>query len=438
MKKLILFIILSITTVCSKAQRQTENDGNWSLQFLVLKQTAEADVMIRVGDIDNLGFGFHEDFNPFTGKSTDSHGFPWNADPADAKGTDRIMVPGSYKPFNGKNQDGYTSTTQRPKNNPASILIPLRELRGQSLDSAALQVFIDDFQSPSMQSRFQFKVNGLRFTESEKMIAHIDQTGPVGKLITIRFTPELMQKLTGDSLVISIDDMTTGTGDGFAIDFVKLLVNPRLIYKGIVQGIVVDKTNGEPIAGARVEVAGYGNAVTGADGSFELADIPAGLALVTGSATGYSSGVKQADVIAGETTTDIRIELAKSQAVVFNNKKLQEGDKLVLNNIQFAVNSAALLPAGKTELDKLASFMKQNNRIEIQLSGHTSAEGSAAGNRELSLKRVRSCKDYLAAKGIDESRITIRGFGPDRPFAPNDSEANRALNRRVEMEITSL
>ncbi|MBL0334594.1 MAG: OmpA family protein [Chitinophagaceae bacterium] len=232
--------------------------------------------------------------------------------------------------------------------------------------------------------------------------------------------------------------MTTGTGDGFAIDFVKLLINPRIIYKGNVQGIVVDKITGEPIAGARVEAAGYGNAVTGADGSFELTDIPAGLALVTGSATGYSSGVKQADIIAGETTTDIRIELAKSQAVVFNNKKLQEGDKLVLNNIQFAVNSAALLPAGKAELDKLAMFMKQNTRIEIQLSGHTSAEGSAAGNRELSLKRVRSCKDYLAAKGIDESRIMIRGFGPDRPVAGNDTEANRALNRRVEMEITSL
>lgn len=438
MKKALLLLSIVIAALNSYAQRQTENDGDWSSQYLVLKQTAEADLMIRVGDIDNLGFGFDEDFNPFSGKSTYSHGFPWTANGTDSKGTDRIIIPSSNKPYNGKNQDGYASTTQRPKNNPATIVIPLHELKGQSVDSAALQIFIDDFQSPSMQSRFQFKINGLRFTEAEKMIAHIDQTGPIGKLITIRFTAELMQKLSGDSLVIAIDDPTTGVGDGFAIDFVKLLINPRLLYKGNIQGVVVDKGTGDPIAGAKVEVPGYGYTYSGADGNFELTDIPAGLALVNGSATGYASATEQADVISGETSTNTRLELDKSKSLVFNNKKLQEGDKLVLNNIQFAVNSAALLPAGKAELDKLATFMKLNTQVEIQLSGHTSSEGSAAGNRELSLKRVRSCKDYLSAKGIDESRIMIRGFGPDKPIAPNDTEANRAINRRVEMEITSI
>ena len=109
-----------------------------------------------------------------------------------------------------------------------------------------------------------------------------------------------------------------------------------------------------------------------------------------------------------------------------------------MNNIQFEVNSAKLLPAGKTELDKLAALMKDNAGIEILLSGHTSAEGAAALNRELSLKRVRSCKDYLASKGIDEGRITIKGYGPDMPIAPNDTETNRAKNRRVELKVTRL
>jgi OOP family OmpA-OmpF porin len=54
------------------------------------------------------------------------------------------------------------------------------------------------------------------------------------------------------------------------------------------------------------------------------------------------------------------------------------------------------------------------------------------------LKRVRSCKDYLIAKGIDDGRITIKGYGPDLPVAPNDTKANRAKNRRVEMKITKL
>jgi outer membrane protein OmpA-like peptidoglycan-associated protein len=82
--------------------------------------------------------------------------------------------------------------------------------------------------------------------------------------------------------------------------------------------------------------------------------------------------------------------------------------------------------------------MKQNQTVEILLSGHTSAEGAAALNRQLSLKRVRTCKDYLIGQGIDEGRITIKGYGPDMPIAPNDTEANRAKNRRVEMKITKL
>jgi outer membrane protein OmpA-like peptidoglycan-associated protein len=143
-------------------------------------------------------------------------------------------------------------------------------------------------------------------------------------------------------------------------------------------------------------------------------------------------------VIAEETSDPVELELKRSGNISFNNKTLQEGDNLVLNNIQFDVNSAVLKPEGKTELDKLVALMKQNVSVEILLSGHTSSEGSASMNRELSLKRVRSCKDYLASKGIDDGRITIKGFGPDSPIAPNDTEANRAKNRRVEMKITKL
>ena len=103
-----------------------------------------------------------------------------------------------------------------------------------------------------------------------------------------------------------------------------------------------------------------------------------------------------------ETSELVELQLKRSGKVNFNNKTLQEGDYLVLNNIQFDVNSAVLKAEGKTELDKLVAFMKQNSGVEILLSGHTSSEGSASLNRELSLKRVRSCKDYLATKGIED------------------------------------
>ncbi len=432
---LILFLLI---TSFSFSQRITKNDGDWTKQFLVLRSTAEADMMIRVGDIDNLGFGFEDSFDPFTGRSSGGHDFPWEVNPENARGTDRIMIPSSFKYGEGAGQDGYCGTTDRPANHPVSIVMPLAELKTVNIDSAALQIFIDDFQAPTMLSAFQVRINGLRFTEAEKMISRINQTGPVGKLITIRLTPELLQKLYGDSLVISIDDPVSRQGDGYAIDFVKLLINPKIIYRGSVQGKIVDAVTREPIAGATASVDGYGMALSDNEGNFFLENIPAGLNIVKGAAAGYSSDEKQADVVSGESSEPVELELKRSGKVTYNNKALQEGDKLVMNNIRFEVNSATLLPAGKTELDKLVTLMKQNSTMEILLSGHTSSEGSATLNRELSLKRVRSCKDYLASKGIDEVRITIKGHGPDLPVAPNDTEANRAQNRRVEMKITKL
>lgn len=438
MKKLFVFSATLLLSLLSIAQRTTDNDGDWSLQFVVLKNTAEADLMIRVGDIDNLGFGFEEAFNPFSGRSTWSHGFPWDIKKDDAKGTDRIMVPSSYKYGTWVSQDGYTSSTQRPSNQPMTIAIPLAELKGVKVDSASLQLFIDDFQAPALNSKFQVKINGLRFTEAEKLINRVNQTGPVGKLITIRLTPELLEKLKADSLVIAIDDPVSKQGDGYAVDFVKLLINPKVIYQGKVQGRIIDATTKEPIAGATAIIEDYGTAITDNEGNFMIENVPAGLSIVNGSAAGYSSETKQVDVIADESSELVELELKRSGKVTFNNKALQEGDNLVLNNIQFEVNSATLLAAGRAELDKLAAFMKQNVGIEILLSGHTSSEGGAALNRELSLKRVRSCKNYLVGKGIEDGRITIKGYGPDMPIAPNDTEVNRAKNRRVEMKITRL
>ena len=105
MKK-VFFLPALLLSLSVFAQRTTENDGDWSKQYLVLRNTAEADLMIRVGDIDNLGFGFDADFNPFSGRSTWSHAFPWEVNKSDAKGTDRIMVPSSYKNFSAVNQEG--------------------------------------------------------------------------------------------------------------------------------------------------------------------------------------------------------------------------------------------------------------------------------------------------------------------------------------------
>src|SRR5205807_896168 len=72
---------------------------------------------------------------------------------------------------------------------------------------------------------------------------------------------------------------------------------------------------------------------------------------------------------------------------------------------------------------------------KVRIEGHTDGRGKPAYNRRLSQRRAESVLRHLAAAGIDASRLRVKGFGADRPLAPNDTGANRAKNRRVEFIV---
>jgi len=352
---------------------------------------------------------------------------------------DRILIPSSMgKVKNECNMDGY-SQAGKLASKPVAIAIPLHSVKNSTISSASLTMFVDDFQSSDFCSKFRVHVNGRRFTDLEKILNSLNQGGPIGKFISARFSPELLSVLKSDKLTLMIDDSTTGAHDGFAIDFVKVLINPKsLLYKGSIIGEVVDDETREPISGAMIEIRGYKNGTTNAEGGFTLDEVPIGLNVAEVSTKGYENNSAIYDVVSGETTEMQTIALRKAKPVSFEGKSLQAGDAVTLNNIQFTVSSSDLSAEAKAELDKVVTLMKSNDRVEIELSGHTSSEGQAASNRSLSLARVVSCKQYLVSKGIDESRISAMGYGPDKPIAANDSETNRAKNRRVEMKIVKM
>ncbi len=103
------FVILTMLYTPLFSQPRDTNDdenGDWSEQFVTRYNTPEAELMVRSGDIDNLGFGWPSEFNPFSGNSTPSHGYPWTADTTDASGTDRIMVVSRYNGNPPHWQDG--------------------------------------------------------------------------------------------------------------------------------------------------------------------------------------------------------------------------------------------------------------------------------------------------------------------------------------------
>ena len=434
------FLALALLAAGPVHARTTATDGDWSSQSAVLKDTPEAEVIIRAGDIDNLGFGFPEDFNPFTGRPTEPHGFPFDPAPGDAPGTDRIMTGGG---FTGKDfpaeQDGYTFDWH-PQDRPLkrqTVTLPLDALKDVAVRDAVLCLFVDDFQAPTFKSRFEVRCNGVRFPEMETVLNRIDQTGPIGKVIHVKLSQEILALLGGAALAIDIDDPGSRAGDGYAVDFVKLMVNVKdFIYRGEVPGRVLDDETGEPVPGAEVDAAGLISTKADGEGAFALKRVPAGLVIVGASAKGYSAARVTVDVIGGETAEPVEIRLKRSAAVNFAGKTMREGDRVTLNRIQFDLNSAALRPEGNTELDRVAAFLKENPEIHIELSGHTSSEGSAALNHDLSFRRVRSCKEHLVRAGIDAGRLTAIGHGPDQPVAPNDTEEDRAKNRRVEMRVT--
>ena len=111
---------------------------------------------------------------------------------------------------------------------------------------------------------------------------------------------------------------------------------------------------------------------------------------------------------------------------------------LQLRNIQFDYNSSALMASSYAELDKLVKLMQDNPSMHIELSAHTDDLGSEQYNLRLSQQRGESAKKYLIRKGIAAQRILAKGYGKSKPLVPNDSEENRAYNRRVEFTINEI
>jgi hypothetical protein len=273
---------------------------DWALEHLEMLDHPEAALLVRHGSINNLGFGWPRGFDPFSGASTPPHRYPWQANPKAAQGTDRIMVVSSYRGKSPFHPDGYTNTTRRPDNNPVPIPITFTPPKFP-IHAAVLQVFVDDFQSPVWKSRFQATMNGWRLPEFEAILNSLNQTGPIGKLVTYQLPAQVVKTLDTGKLTILVDDPTTGAGDGYAFDFFRLLINPRdRKYQGTLTGCVRDEAEGKPIGGATVSAGGVVTTQTAADGTYKLDGVPAGLATVIFSGDCYQRKTMTTDLLAGQ------------------------------------------------------------------------------------------------------------------------------------------
>jgi outer membrane protein OmpA-like peptidoglycan-associated protein len=402
---------------------------DWAATHRVDKSGKEAELLVQVGDIDNLGFGWPENFDPFSGKTTPIHRFPWAPEADDPAGTDTIMVNSGASVIVSR-KDGYTRDTWRPENLPKPLTIEF-DPAGVTIRGAVLQLFVDDFQAPTMKTRFSVTLDGQPAPDIETTVNKLNQTGPIGKLVTIKLLPEYLGLLADGKLQVFVDDPSTNAGDGFAFDFVRLLINPKgFTYSGTLRGIVVDKADEKPIDGALVSAANVQKATTGADGKFELREVPAGLVVTTGSHPDYLTGSEQKDLTAGEVIEiTLRLERVKDDLA----ERLENEGKVDLYGIYFDTDKATLKAESEGTLQQVLAMLHGKPELRIAIAGHTDSQASDAYNLDLSKRRAQAVVKWLTDKGIAAGRLEAQGFGETQPVADNDSAAGRALNRRVEI-----
>ncbi|MDM9652570.1 OmpA family protein [Pseudomonas mendocina] len=119
----------------------------------------------------------------------------------------------------------------------------------------------------------------------------------------------------------------------------------------------------------------------------------------------------------------------------------RNGDDLKLimpGNITFASNSADISSSFYPTLNSLVLVFKEFNKNGVNIVGHTDNTGSLELNQSLSQRRAQSVANYLTANGVPGQRISVYGAGPSQPIASNASEAGRAQNRRVEINLRPL
>lgn len=249
---------------------------------------------------------------------------------------------------------------------------------------------------------------------------------------------------TADDFTILInDDDTTGyltsnrRGNDRIFHYVK--VPPELI----VSGTAIDKETGQPITGMTVTLINKTDGTertleSDSDGSFAFNLQPDKEYRVEASKEGM---LKQSHEFSTEGKT-------KSETINLNF----EMDQLVIggdppkfytvDNIYYDYDEWKLRPGAIRELDKLATLLKDNDNLVIELHSHTDSRASKGYNQDLSNKRAKAAVDYLASKGIPRSRLGYKGFGESRLLnhCKDDvecSEEEHQENRRTEFVIVS-
>ncbi|MEP9389418.1 OmpA family protein [Mesorhizobium sp. KR9-304] len=155
--------------------------------------------------------------------------------------------------------------------------------------------------------------------------------------------------------------------------------------------------------------------------------IGAGLGALTGGAIGATMDKNEAELRAQLQGTGVSVT--------------RVGDQVVLNmpsDITFDIDRDAIKPSFRQTLNSVAIVLNRYQQTVVDIFGNTDSTGSDAHNQDLSQRRALAVANYLNQQGVDSRRFAVTGFGSSRPIATNSTAEGRALNRRVEIQLSPL
>lgn len=167
--------------------------------------------------------------------------------------------------------------------------------------------------------------------------------------------------------------------------------------------------------------------LTGSSNRAKRALIGAGVGALTGAGAGYYMDRQEAALQSELRGTGVRV--------------VRRGNKITLvmpGDITFRLNSSELRTRFYPAINSVVRVVKHYRKTVLVITGYTDSTGSVAYNQLLSEQRAQSVANYLIRKGINPSRLVIKGFGEQYPIAGNATPAGRARNRRVELTLEPL
>jgi outer membrane protein OmpA-like peptidoglycan-associated protein len=163
---------------------------------------------------------------------------------------------------------------------------------------------------------------------------------------------------------------------------------------------------------------------------------------LSGGMTVEYRGTAEAEILAApwlnrdQAVRDINHDIATLGIADASARVVDGGIAISLENVQFAPESAELLPGELLKLAKIAEILRRYPDRDILVGGHTALAGTEPGREQLSLERAGAAADYLIAEKVrPPERVVVRGYGAEQPLGDNNTEEGRRRNRRVEIII---